>query len=60
MDFVSALMYLRLGKKIRRDDWNKNRFIEMTNKIVDEEGKQYFFSLEDVFVNNWKEVKEKE
>lgn len=68
MKFEEVLPALRVGKKIRRKDWQSYEYIkksslhlfrEIVEVIVDEDDNEYTLTLDDFTCDDWQIVKEK-
>lgn len=54
MNFSDILIYLKEGKRVRRQCWDKKEFIYFDSMcIVDEQGLEYLIDVNDLFADDW-------
>lgn len=53
MTFEQAFAAAKCGGRVRRSDWEFERFIRFDEQLIDEMGNPYLPLHSDVMVNNW-------
>ena len=53
MTFEQAFAAAKCGGRVRRSDWEFERFIRFDERLIDEMGNPYLPLHSDVMVNNW-------
>lgn len=53
MNFDQAFAATKCGGRVRRSDWEYERFLRFDGRLIDEMGNPYLPRPSDVMIDNW-------